>query len=186
MGCWMSFSDPGMKSSSFKKREWGEILGDYETENRYNITDAALHRIGFAAELSGRGFWDTLKRQNFGNRRPMEIVVLNENREEILRLKRPFYWFFSSMEVSSQGEVLGSIHRRRTFLSKYGGPKTFSFFNPRGETTGQISKKWSGLLTEAISDADKFSIKFIGDWASADKALLLASAFTIDMDCFED
>jgi hypothetical protein len=49
-----------------------------------------------------------------------------------------------------------------------------------------VKKEWSGLLTEAFTDADRFQLTFESRSLSADeRALLLASAIFIDLTWFE-
>ena len=51
---------------------------------------------------------------------------------------------------------------------------------------GKISKKWGGVVEEAISDADTFHVEFPPTWTNSDKAVFLAAAFSVDLDCFEN
>lgn len=51
---------------------------------------------------------------------------------------------------------------------------------------GMISKQWSGILTEAFTDADYFGITFPMDLDVKMKATLLGACFLIDMMYFEN
>lgn len=54
-----------------------------------------------------------------------------------------------------------------------------------GREVGQISKKWSGVLKEVLTTADRFSVDFPPDVGVEMKSLLLAATFLIDYLHFE-
>jgi len=54
-----------------------------------------------------------------------------------------------------------------------------------GTQVGKISKKWSGLLREAFTDADNFGISFPVDLDVRMKAVMLGACFLIDFMFFE-
>ncbi len=183
-------------------REWAEILVDFETRNKYEILDREENKIGFIAEKN-KGFWAALIRQTLNTHRPMEIVVWDNLKEEVLRLERPFYWIWSDLTVSSLGRKVGSIHRRFAFLHKVYDLRdisgrvfarikapfwrlwTFPIFNLPGERqVGVITKNWGGVIKEVFSDADKFQVQF-PKWEPQKKAIVLAAAISIDLDYFE-
>ena len=186
-----------------QKREWVEIVSDIETSNKYVLRDREGNLLASVSERSA-GLGGHLKRQIFGDHRPMEIVILNQNHEEVLRFDRPFKWLLSKMNVSARDVPLGIVKRRMALTKKVyqmcsakGGsvlgtiksplwrPWTFPLLDSSGNEIGRISKKWGGFLKEGMSDADTFLIKFPGAWKGDEKAIFLAAAFAIDMDCFE-
>ena len=64
---------------------------------------------------------------------------------------------------------------------------TFPVEGADGARTATISKKWSGVLREALSDADTFRIDFgSGGWTDEQRAVILAAALAIDFDFFEN
>ena len=168
-----------------------EIARDMEARNTYEILDNDRKRLSIAFEE--KGFWSFLFRHSLKNHRPLEVIVLNRNNEEVFRVKRPFHWFFSSTQVSSGGRELGTIQqefsliRRKYTICSPGGavmgiisgplwrPWTFPISDLEGQRIGQISKRWGGHLQE-VFDADTFSIRFPGNWRASEKALILASA----------
>ena len=173
-----------------------------ETCNKYQILDNDGEKWGFIAEKSG-GILGTLLRLCLRNRRPMNIVVWDKNKQEVLHIKRPFYLFWSNMTVSHTGQKLGNIHRGFSLLharyhirhqrtgkilgeihSKHLSCK-FSVRNPKGREIGAINKQLGNITKELLTDADNFFIDFPSDWSSENRALLLAAAITIDMDFFE-
>ena len=178
-----------------------EILGFIETANKYQLLDKDGQKWGFMAEKSG-GWLGTILRHFLRNRRPMHIVVWNQDKEEVFSLKRPFHFFYSKMNVFHGRHRLGGIRRRFSLLnsrydilnrngksigqiqSKYHFHK-FSILNSRNTEIGAINKQFGSMEREILTDADTFFVSFPSDWGSSDKALLLAAAITIDMDFFE-
>jgi len=114
-----------------------------------------------------------------------------------------------SMEVSSPpGTVVGTIEQNCTFIYpsftikdenespvlKIEGPLCtiaccgdieFKVVTMEGQEVGQIKKQWTGILKEALTDADNFSISFPIDLELKVKATLLGALFLIDFMYFE-
>jgi hypothetical protein len=66
------------------------------------------------------------------------------------------------------------------------GDVEFQILSRDGSTkVGKISKKWSGLLREAFTDADNFGIQFPMDLDVRMKAVMLGACFLIDFMFFE-
>jgi len=66
------------------------------------------------------------------------------------------------------------------------GDVEFKILSKDGTTqVGKISKKWSGLLREAFTDADNFGINFPMDLDVRMKAVMLGACFLIDFMFFE-
>jgi uncharacterized protein YxjI len=63
-------------------------------------------------------------------------------------------------------------------------PWTFNVLRS-GEEVGKITKKWSGLLKEAFTDADTFGINYQADLPAEHKDILLGAVFLIDFVHFE-
>ena len=72
-------------------------------------------------------------------------------------------------------EVEGPLFRPNTFMVRQ-----------QGEEIARITKQWSGLLREGFTDADAFRVEFFGQARDQNTCLLiLATAFSIDLDFFE-
>ena len=176
-----------------------EIFTSFETANKYRVCSVNGAELFYAAELGG----SFLMRQFLNNLRPFEIKVTSPNGSEGVVLKRPFRFYFHELEVQDTGGVhLGTVKRkfswlRRVFqvLDAQGherfqlfGPllKPWTFFIKRGDReVGKITKKWSGALKEAFTDADNFGVTFPADLPVAEKSLLLGAVFLIDFAYFE-
>jgi len=183
-----------------QQKEWGEILTGFETKNRYAISDVSGSRLYLAAEEAG----STLLRWFLKALRPFTIAVLTENGQVILRVIRPFRFYFHRADVvDSQGQTIGVIERRFSVLRRIysvldsSGEEVFQLFGPilhpwtfqiknDGIEYGKISKKWSGLLKEGFTDADNFGVMFPAEWDVKLKALFLGAVFLIDFVHFEN
>jgi len=183
-----------------QQKEWGEILTGFETKNRYAISDVSGSRLYLAAEEAG----STLLRWFLKALRPFTIAVLTENGQVILRVIRPFRFYFHRADVvDSQGQTIGVIERRFSVLRRIysvldsSGEEVFRLFGPilhpwtfqiknDGIEYGKITKKWSGLLKEGFTDADNFGVMFPAEWDVKLKALFLGAVFLIDFVHFEN
>ncbi len=183
-----------------QQKEWGEILTGFETKNRYAISDVSGSRLYLAAEEAG----SMLLRWFLKALRPFTIAVLTENGQVVLRVMRPFRFYFHRAEVvDSQGQTLGVIERRFSVLRRIysvldsSGEEVFQLLGPilhpwtfqirnDGVEYGKITKKWSGLLKEGFTDADNFGVMFPAEWDVKLKALFLGAVFLIDFVHFEN
>lgn len=192
-----------------QQKEWIEVVVDWETTNKYAILSPTQEQVGFVAERGGGiGHW--LKRLIFRSHRGFDIDVLGRAGERLLHLSREFFFFFSDLDVRSpEGERYGGVHRRFGIINKIYDLKdesgqvfarvksplwrlwTFPLLTPRGadfaETRSAIRKKWGGVLSEVFTDADTYMIDFATDeWTQAQRAVILATAISIDFDFFEN
>lgn len=188
-----------------QRKEWTEIIVDWETSNRYEILGPGQQTLGMIAERGG-GLLQSLKRAFLRAHRGFEIDVFNPAGVLLLTLARSFFFFFSDLAVTTpDGTALGSVHRRfgilfkkydlrdasgRTF-ARIRSPLwrlwTFPILAEDGSAAGSISKKWGGALREVFSDADTFRVDFASHaWSSAQRAVIFAAAISVDFDFFEN
>jgi uncharacterized protein YxjI len=183
-----------------QQKEWGEILTGFETRNKYLVSDTEGNRLYLAAEEAG----SLLLRLLLKARRPFTIRVFTGDQQEVLRVRRPFRFYFHQAEVlDSQGQSLGVIEKRFSLVRRVyavtdeRGQEIAQLFGPLlrpwtfqirsdGQTHGKIAKKWSGLLKEGFSDADNFGVQFPATWDVRRKALFLGAVFLIDFVHFEN
>ncbi len=136
--------------------------------------------------------------------RPFTMAVLRQDGQAVLRVNRPFRFYFHRAEVvDAQGQSLGSIERRFSVLRRIysvldpSGTEIYQLYGPilhpwtfkikRDDVEyGQITKKWSGLLKEGFTDADNFGVVFPREWDVKLKALFLGAVFLIDFVHFEN
>lgn len=184
-----------------QKRELAELFG-IETRNKYSI-EVNGAPFAYAAE-QGKGGLAFLARMFVGHWRSFEIHFFDNARQLVLRAVHPFRFFFQRLEVSSaDGRPLGAIQQRWAFFSKKfdvtdpGGrvllrvssplwrPWTFAFERD-GHELARVEKKWSGMLREAFTDADRFRVMFQSHQLGLDeRSLVLAAGIFIDLQYFE-
>lgn len=184
-------------------KELLETFTDLETKNRYMVS-LPDGQPAFQAAETGRGGWAFLVRSFLKSKRPFTMELRDAYGHVALRLERPWTWFFSELHVlDGQGQRLGMIDQRWAFfarqfvildpqgreLAQLHGP----FFRPwtfrvlqGGQEVGRITKKWSGLLREAFTDADTFGVELGPAMDPRLRALVLAATFLIDFLYFED
>ncbi|MFH2011248.1 MAG: phospholipid scramblase-related protein [Pseudomonadota bacterium] len=183
-----------------QKKEWGEIFTGFETKNKYMVLDSTGSELYMAVEEGG----SLLSRWFLRALRPFEINVCRFDKQLVIRVVRPFRFYFHELNVyDATGKLLGTIKREFAFLRRIyslfdpNGTKIFQMFGPifhpwtfhiKDDSLehGKITKKWSGLLKEGFTDADVFGITFPNDWPNEQKALFLGAVFLIDFVHFEN
>lgn len=183
-----------------QEREIVEIFTSFETANRYSVLTPDGTQLLYAYEESG-----TFRRQFMGTHRPLSIHVIDDNSQPILEASRDFFWFLSHLYVSQAGRHIGTLNRQfalfsRKFTLSDSADRTiaqidgsllryFTFIvkSAQGSELGRITKQWSGIGREAFTDADTFQIQFTDSGTDQDfRLLMLAAAFAIDLDFFEE
>jgi len=181
-----------------QKKEFGEILTGFETRNRYVVMDTAGNELYYAVEQSS-----ALLRWFFRALRPFTILIMDLQGKTVLRLVRPFRFYFHRLDIyDDKDNLLGSIQKRFSILRRiysvldrlgseifqlFGSiltPWTFNIMKGDHEI-GKIVKRWSGLLKEAFTDADNFGVMFPPNLEYMQKALILGAVFLIDFVHFE-
>ena len=183
-----------------QQKEWGEILSGFEGRNKYVVSDERGHPLFFAGEEKGSVF----ARLFLKAYRPFVLSVLDRGGEALLRIERPFRFYFHSADIyDGAGQLVGrlarhfSIPRRLYSVLSPDGTKLFDLVGPllhpwtfkilqNGRELGMIQKKWTGLLKEGFTDADNFGVTFPRDWPVESKTLALGAVFLIDFVHFEN
>ena len=183
-----------------QRKEWGEILSGFEGRNTYVVCDAGGNELFYAVEETG----STFARIFLKAYRPFSIYVADAGGEILLRIQRPFRFYFPTAKIfDGSGKLVGSLERRFSVLQRIysilspNGKPLFellgSVFHPwtfkileDGRERGMIQKKWTGLLKEGFTDADNFGITFPSDWPVEWKTLALGTVLLIDFFHFEN
>ena len=177
-----------------------EAITGIETRNRYEVLTSDGQVVMWAYEESGG-----LSRLFLKRHRPLTLHITDLNGQDILVASRGFFWFFMNMRVldgdrrpigvirrkfgllkrrmvieDTRGdivaEVSGSVFRRYTFTIKR-----------LHQEIGRVTKQWSGLGREMFTDADTFLVELPVENGGNDfESLVLATAFAVDLDFFEN
>ena len=187
-----------------QRREWVEILVDFETRNQYAVRGAGGEEVGtLAEEGGGLGRW--VARFFLRSHRPLDAALCDRTGAVLLRLSRPFFFLFSDLNVSdANGLRVGSVHRRFGILHRkydlrdsfgrtFGRVKSpfwriWTFFvKAEDGRDAVIGKKWGGMLREVFADADTFGVDFSrATWTAEERAVIFCAAVSIDFDFFEN
>lgn len=184
-------------------KEMLEIFTGLECKNQYQVMDGTGQPLFMVAE-QGEGLGELLVRWFLKAARPFTMLVHTPEGVPVLTLRRPFRFFFHRIDVSDAGgtplghiEKRFSLLRRRYDLFDAESGRTTEIVGPvlkpwtfqimmGGEPVGAITKKWSGLLKEAFSDADNFGVSFPPQTSVRRKAVILGAVFLIDTVHFEN
>ena len=183
-----------------QKKEWGEILTAFEAKNRYVVLTEHGNELYHATEEGG----SLLLRWFLKGFRPFTIVLRTPDGRPVLRLERPFRFYFQKLEVREDGgKLLGTVELEFSLLHRIfrvsdgNGSEICQLYGPllhpwtfeirqNGREVGKITKKWSGLLKEGFTDADNFAAVLPPGMTVQAKGVLLGSVFLIDFAYFEN
>ncbi len=181
------------------------MLTGWAVAREFDIVDSVGRQRGSVAQ-QGQDAFSTLGRTLFSGWLSIQFAVFAYPSQQLaLTLRRPFFWLFSEMTVEgAHGERLGSAKRRFSVLRKRYDlldasgqtfatitspllhPWTFQIFDRSGQQRAEIAKKWAGMTQEMVTEAQRFKIDFMNhDWPLVQRAVILATALTIDFDSFE-
>jgi uncharacterized protein YxjI len=181
-----------------QKKEWLEILTDFERRNRFSIAledrDGAL----IAREEGSR--W---ARIFLGSMRPYTLVIETPQGKPVLRLHAPFRFIHREILVTdAHSKRIGRVRKRFTFPhTRYdvydasgrhlfeiarGFVHIWTFTIRRdGVDHAVITKRWSGIGREVFTDADRFQLQFQQVIDPVERRILLGALFLIDFQHFE-
>ena len=98
-----------------QKKEWGEIFTGFETKNRYAVLDESGNLLYGAGEEGG----SFLARVFLKALRGFTIVVRTPEGREVMRIVRPFRFYFHRADIyDADGTHLGYLERNFTFLRR--------------------------------------------------------------------
>lgn len=178
-----------------------EAFTGIETQNRYGVLTSEGEELLYAYEESG-----FLSRMFLKSHRPLTITVVDNDGNFALSASRGFFWINSHLYMQDDTErSIGSLHRqfviigRKFMLLDMAGnqvaeirgqgffrPNTFRIYDLQGDEIARITKQWGGVMREMFSDADTFHVEYYDhDMSQELRTLILATAFSIDLDFFE-
>ena len=178
-----------------------EAFTGIETQNRYGVLTSEGEQLLYAYEESG-----FFSRMFLKSHRPLTITVVDNDGNFALSANRGFFWINSHMYMQDESEqAIGSLHRQFVLIGRkfrlldatgnqvaeirgqgFFRPNTFRIYDLAGEEIARITKQWGGVMREMFSDADTFHVEYYDNSLSQDiRTLILATAFSIDLDFFE-
>ncbi|HEX2026720.1 MAG TPA: phospholipid scramblase-related protein [Nitriliruptorales bacterium] len=170
----------------------------FELRNQYGLFDTAGQRIG-AIEQVEQSPLQFLTRlfSDLDVMLPTTLAVEDQSGQPVLRLHKP--WFRWKVVVSrSDGTVLGTIAKQaRVGKARFtlDGPdgmrlgevraenwraRHFTVLDGSGQKVAEVTKKWRGLVAEALTDADTYVVD-LGGSTQPLRSLALAAALSIDV-----
>lgn len=176
-----------------------EIFTPFETANRYSVHTSDGVQLMYAYEESG-----DISRQFAGSHRALSIHVVESDGAPVLQASRDFFWLRSHLRVDADGRRVGALNRVFGLGRKFAlvdssereitritsglfRPHTFIAKDAGGAEIARVTKQWSGFGREMFTDADTFVVQFTDGSTDNDfRLLMLASAFAIDLDFFEN
>jgi uncharacterized protein YxjI len=182
-----------------QRKEWLEILTDFEHRNAFTIDFDGRDGVLLAAEV-GSGW----KRLFMGSMRAYTLVIQTREKKPVLRMHSPFRWIHPEITVMEvNGKALGTVRKRFTFPhTRYdvvdahgrtlfdiarGFLKAWTFTIRRdGQDVAVIRKRWSGFGREMFTDAQHFQLHFPEVTDPLERKILLGALFLIDLTHFED
>ncbi|KAG8242724.1 hypothetical protein J6590_059968 [Homalodisca vitripennis] len=193
--------------------EFVEILVGYETANRYAIKNTTGQNLYFAYEKSNclsRNALGHLRPFTIKVLDTTKVEVMRIKR----RLACESCWcpcYLQKVEVfAPPKKLIGSVHQTCSVLCSsfvVKNKKNVNVFRIKGpcctyricknvnykvvsevgqKEIGSISKRWSGVLKESLTDADNFKVSFPLDLNVKMKATLLGAVFLIDYMYYEN
>lgn len=189
-----------------------EAISGIEKANYYEITDGGGMSVGEVKE-EGAGMGNAIKRNLMRSKRPFSMNIAFFNPSEILTIDRKFSFFLSKLKLTRGNVPIGEVNQKFSFFSQVysiipagGGPTltikskrryshmtkrsyqswTFNIYGRANNEVALIKKEWSGLMRE-MADSDTFRVQFYSNTLELRyRQLILAAAFAIDMDSFEN
>ena len=126
-----------------QEKELGEFLTGFERQNRYAVRDPAGSKLYTAVETGNS--W--IGRQFLKANRPFTVELSDpfdaDVTSSVLRVERPFRWYFHEASVTdASGRLLGSLRREFSLLQRIysvtmpSGDKSYSLF-------GRLLRPWT-------------------------------------------
>lgn len=175
-----------------------EMFTGIEGANAYDVMDPEGNVIAHAAESTGG-----MHRVILGSSRLESIELRTAAGEPVLSLKESWGFPFSTHRITDPaGQPLFQIKQRFAFFSRKfaiwgeGSPdirikgplfRPWTFWVYEDEKqVGKITKRFSGIGREMVTDADKFDVEFTSPIAHQEQRMrMLVMAFVLDMKYFE-
>jgi uncharacterized protein YxjI len=176
-----------------------EKVGLLKFHNAYKVFDKDGVQIGNITEIMP---WSKKILSLFLNKSmfPFKLEITDVDNNLLASIKRGWTFWMSKIQVlDANNEPIATIRQKFKFLKPEfrifdmqenqiamiaGDWKAWNFqiTNINNEQIGTISKKWSGILKEAFTTADKYIVSVIPELKEdVVKTIIISAAITIDM-----
>ena len=171
----------------------------FELRNQYTLTDESGGDAGRVQQAKQSALaWLARLGTSLDTMLPTTLEVTDPSGQQVLVLDKP--WFSWKVAVrDAGGRAIGVIGRRMKVgkpVYVLNGPdgtvvgeiraedwrsRNFQVADQSGQELGRVTKKWRGLFTEVVTDADSYAVTFEPNATSDQRALAFAGALTIDL-----
>jgi uncharacterized protein YxjI len=171
----------------------------FEMRNQYTLSGDDGTPIG-AVEQIGQSAFTFLARlfSDLDVSLPVTLAVTGNGGELAMRLHKPWFRFRVTV-TGADGSVLGHVRKRvrlgkavfavtdgagvsiGRLLSENWRSRNFRLENDSGQEVARVTKKWRGLLTEIITDADSYAVTFEPRTENTVRMLAIAAALAVDL-----
>mmetsp|Transcript_6526 Transcript_6526/g.18209 ORF Transcript_6526/g.18209 Transcript_6526/m.18209 type:complete len:414 (-) Transcript_6526:288-1529(-) len=156
--------------------EWANVIIGFEQANKYTVRDERGEVVAYIAEETP-SIGNAIGRQLLSTHRSFLATIFSADGSVMLRVRRPFYFINSQMNIEGpDGELLGEVVQRwhlwkrnydlyldkRQFASITGSFLAWEFElkDENGGTLALIDRNFLGFGREIFTDAGKYVIHF--------------------------
>ena len=178
-----------------------EYVGMFKAANEFDVCDPETKQVLMLCREPNLGFFTKIFRfTEYKRMTPFDIQITTPDGKQVLRIKRNFTLFLSSVEVFDENDKVVGRFKQKFF--SFGGAFKVLDVNDvalcelKGKWTGwdfkfikdniefaQVTKKWAGFGKEFFTSADNYVLS-ISDKIPPDnnlRILILAAVMCIDM-----
>ena len=171
----------------------------FEMRNQYTLTGEDGEAIGAIEQVDQSPFTFLARLiSDLDVSLPVTLDVIANDGALAMRLHKPWFRFLVTVK-DADGAVLGHVRKRirlgkavfsvsgpsgqpmGKLLSENWRSRDFRFEGCSGDELARVTKKWRGLFTEVLTDADSYAVTFAATTADSVRQLALAAALAVDL-----
>ena len=171
----------------------------FEMRNQYTLTGEDGEAIGAVEQIDQSPFTFLARLiSDLDVSLPVTLDVTGSDGALAMRLHKPWFRFRVTVK-DADGAVLGHVRKRirlgkavfsvtgpsgqqvGKLLSENWRSRDFRFEGSSGDEVARVTKKWRGLFTEVLTDADTYAVTFEASTVDNVRQLALAAALAVDL-----
>jgi hypothetical protein len=171
----------------------------FEMRNQYALTGEDGEAIGAVEQVDQSPFTFLARLiSDLDVSLPVTLDVTANDGALAMRLHKPWFRFRVTVK-DADGAVLGHVCKRirlgkavfsvsgpagqpvGKLLSENWRSRDFRFEGSSGDEVARVTKKWRGLFTEVLTDADSYAVTFAPTTVDSVRQLALAAALAVDL-----